>query len=118
MGRSSFWKTDKILTTYPLDLSAEEGLIPLDFSLFLPYPNPFNSKTTIRFSVNESVSTGKTSLQIFDIHGRLVALLIDGFVHKGTHEIQWDASTQSSGIYFIALQAQGYTQTVKSIYLK
>ena len=105
-------------TTYPLDLSAEEGLIPLDFSLSLPYPNPFNSKTTIRFSVNESVSTGKTSLQIFDIHGRLVALLIDGFVHKGTHEIQWDASTQSSGIYFIALQAQGYTQTVKSIYLK
>jgi hypothetical protein len=58
------------------------------------------------------------SLRIFDIHGRLVASLIDGFVHKGTHEIQWNASTQSSGIYFIALQAQGYTQTVKSIYLK
>ena len=58
------------------------------------------------------------SLQIFDIHGRLVASLIDGFVNKGTYEIQWDASNQSSGIYFIALQAQSYTQTVKSIYLK
>jgi flagellar hook assembly protein FlgD len=93
-------------------------MIPVSFSLSQPYPNPFNSTTTIRFSVNESVSTGKTSLQIFDIHGRLVASLIDGFVNKGRHEIQWDASTQSSGIYLIVLQTQGYTQTVKSIYLK
>ena len=58
------------------------------------------------------------SLQIFDIHGRLVASLIDGFVNKGTYEIQWDASTQPSGIYFFALQTQGFTQSVKSIYLK
>ena len=110
-------------TTFPLDLSIDKEMIPVSFSLSQPYPNPFNSTTTIRFSVEtrhgfRAESKNAVSLRIFDIHGRLVASLIDGFVHKGTHEIQWNASTQSSGIYFIALQAQGYTQTVKSIYLK
>ena len=110
-------------TTFPLDLSIDEEKIPASFSLSQPYPNPFNSTTTIRFSVEtrhgfRAESRNAVSLRIFDINGRLVHTLIDGFVNMGIHEIQWNASKQPNGIYFISLQVQGHTKTVKSIYLK
>jgi hypothetical protein len=85
------------------------------FKLFSAYPNPFNPTTTIRFSVE---TLHVTSLQIFDITGRVVERLIDGIIQLGNHEIQWNASSYSSGIYFVELVSGEKRQVQKLILLK
>jgi hypothetical protein len=67
------------------------------FKLDRNYPNPFNPVTRINFQLPVE---GHTSLIIYDLLGREVARLIDGFIEKGYHSIEWDASSCSSGLYF------------------
>jgi len=89
---------------------------PDDFILYPVYPNPFNPATTIRFSVVETFHT--TSLQIYDITGRLVETLVNGKTVRGEHEIIWNASNQPSGVYFIQLSDGIFNKTQKVILLK
>jgi len=90
--------------------------IPTEFSLFPVYPNPFNSITTIRFSVG---SMHASTLNVYDINGRLVETLLDDILEPDHHIIQWNASKFSSGVYFVQLTSDGeMTQTQKVILLK
>lgn len=73
-----------------------------DFSLSQNYPNPFNPITTIEFNLP---SDRNISLKIFDILGREVLTLADGFFTKGNHKIKFEASNFSSGVYFYRLQS-------------
>lgn len=68
------------------------------------FPNPFNPQTTIRFSLPESAPV---RLEVYDMLGRRVALLVDGVLNAGWHDAQFDASRLSSGMY-------GYRLTVGS----
>jgi acyl-homoserine lactone acylase PvdQ len=89
--------------------------LPIKFILYPAYPNPFNSTTTIRFSVE---SQSNTSLRIFDINGRLIETLIDRKLLTGEHDVLWNASNYASGIYFGKLTVANKVQTQKVIYLK
>ena len=89
-------------------------VLPNEFKLFAPYPNPFNPVTTIRFLAVETLYA--TSLQIYDITGRLVDTLINEKRETGEHEIVWDAKGLASGVYFIKLES-GQFQDVKKIIL-
>ena len=88
---------------------------PVIFSLNPPYPNPFNPETTLNWSLPKS---GEVSLTIFDIQGRVVARLIDGYQPAGSHEITWNAQNFTSGIYFARLTANDLTQTQKLLFIK
>ncbi|MCH7762154.1 MAG: leucine-rich repeat domain-containing protein [Candidatus Marinimicrobia bacterium] len=88
--------------------------LPEKFSL-ITYPNPFNPATTIRFSV-ETVHV--TSLQIYDITGRLVETLIHKPLALGEHEIVWNAGHLPSGVYFVRLQSGEFVESQKVILLK
>jgi len=91
--------------------------VPFQFELFPAYPNPFNPSTTIWFNI--PVETWHaTSLQIYDITGRVVETLVDGTLDPGTHEIQWNASEHASGIYFARLQSGSKVQSQKLILIK
>ncbi len=81
----------------------------------MPYPNPFNATTTLRFSVG---TTDLWSLRVFDITGRLVETLNDEHINPGEHEINWHAENVSSGLYFVQLQSGNNVQTQKLILLK
>ena len=78
------------------------------------YPNPFNPKTTIRF---ELPSAMQVDLRVYDVAGRLVRVLHDGYVaDAGSHSVVWygcdDAGSQMpSGTYFYRLLADTYTET-------
>lgn len=72
------------------------------------YPNPFNPTTMIRFSLPEQMPV---QLDIFDSLGRKIANLIDGRKERGDHQVQFDASSFSSGMYIYRLQSEGFTQT-------
>ncbi len=103
------WSSDSATT------DIEKMRIPENFSLNQNYPNPFNSMTTITFEMTEREHI---KLQIFDIHGRLVDILVEDERTAGYHSYQWDATGYSSGIYFCKLTTNNYSNMIKMIYLK
>jgi hypothetical protein len=88
---------------------------PVQFVLNQNYPNPFNPTTTIAISLAKS---GHISLKIFDVMGREVATLVDGFRSAGNYNVHWDASTVPSGIYFCRLTTDAFSSTRKMILMK
>ena len=83
--------------------------------LFNNYPNPFNPRTTIYYSLPKS---GKVQLSIYDLKGYEVARLIDGEQPAGYRQVTWDASEVASGIYFYRLTAGDFVLTRKMVLLK
>jgi len=96
-------------------LNNNTGEIIGTFKLFDNYPNPFNSTTTIKYNIPQS---GIVTLKIFDINGKLVKTLVNGYQQKGQYVINFNASELSSGIYFYQLSTNQFTQTKKMIYMK
>ena len=92
------------------------GELPEEFKLYAAYPNPFNPVTTIQFDV-ETVSS-KSVLNIYNISGKNVATLINERLKSGSYEVQWDASSFSSGVYFSELISGGKRVSQKMILLK
>jgi hypothetical protein len=86
---------------------------PVEYSLSQNYPNPFNPTTTISFSLRE---TTDVSLRIFDLMGREVAILVNGQMTSGQHQVVFDASSLASGKYFYQIEA-GSFKAVKSLTL-
>ncbi len=80
---------------------------PLAFRLYQNYPNPFNPQTNLAFTLPEP---GPAKLELFDVTGRRVAVLHDGFLDKGHHTIRFDMQNHTglaSGIYLYRLDAGG-----------
>ena len=99
-------------------MALDEGdFQPCNISLFPAFPNPFNPVTTIRFEISVE-SLQAASLQIFDLQGRLVVTLVKGDFIMGEHEIQWNASNYSSGIYFAELVSGNFRQVQKLVLMK
>jgi hypothetical protein len=82
------------------------------FSLSQNYPNPFNPTTTIEFTLAED---SKVLLKIFDVLGKEAATLVDGEFKSGVvHQVTFNASKLSSGIYFYRLDT-GKNNLVKKL---
>jgi hypothetical protein len=88
---------------------------PVSYELFQNYPNPFNPSTNFAFTIAER---GKVSLKIYNILGREVATLINGrIMEAGYHDVIWNASGLSAGLYFYRLDAAGQKSFVKKCVL-
>jgi hypothetical protein len=79
-------------------------------------PNPFNPSTRIRYEV--PVGGGKVTIRVFDVAGRFVKTLVDGFETQGRKTITWDGTNGrgnhvASGVYFCRMEAPGFAKTVK-----
>ena len=85
---------------------------PASFQLLGSYPNPFNPSTVIRFELDQ---TSAASLNVYDITGRKVASLLQGTLEAGEHQITFDASGMTSGVYFYTLQSEGRSLTGKML---
>jgi len=73
------------------------------------YPNPFNPKTTIEFSLDRDA---QASIRVFDVRGRMVRTLVDSYLSAGRRSVTWDGLDDSggpvaSGVYFLRLEAGG-----------
>lgn len=77
---------------------------PSKFVLEQNYPNPFNPATNIRFGLPEA---GQVQLIVYDLLGRKVATLVDGFREPGYHDVVFDAGHLSSGMYIYRISADG-----------
>jgi hypothetical protein len=88
---------------------------PTVFSLQGPYPNPFNPVTT--FNV-ELPTANRVILEVFDVRGSRVASLIIGSMPQGYHDIKFDGSSLSSGVYIYSFQTESLTATGKLVLMK
>ena len=91
------------------------GVQPTEFAFLPAYPNPFNPETTISFSLP---ATAEVSVVIYDIHGREVVTLLNGWLTAGVNELRFNAESLSSGIYFAHLKAGKNSATQKLLLLK
>nr|WP_255695611.1 T9SS type A sorting domain-containing protein [Rhodohalobacter sp. 614A] len=93
---------DRFLITTLQNNSTSE--LPEDIRLKQNFPNPFNPSTIISYELPQSSTV---RLEIFDMIGRQVATLVDGMIEAGEHQVNFDASHLTSGIYLYRLTAIG-----------
>lgn len=79
------------------------------------HPNPFNPRTTIRYGLAEA---GPVQLRVYDVLGREVAVLVDGWQAAGMHAVAFEAGVLSSGTYVYRLTAAGEVKTGRMLLLK
>ena len=113
-GLSGWWNTGESFEDWS-SMSEAESVLPEYYSLSQNYPNPFNPTTTIGYQLT---AYSFVELGIYDIKGREVARLVNGFQSAGTHQAAFDGSDLSSGVYFARLQADGFSQTRKLLLIK
>ncbi|PJA29767.1 MAG: hypothetical protein CO189_01375 [candidate division Zixibacteria bacterium CG_4_9_14_3_um_filter_46_8] len=89
--------------------------IPSEYALIGSYPNPFNATATITY---ETPVAGNVSLDIYNLLGQKVATLVNGNNQAGQHNVIWDASSYSSGVYFYKLSAGDQVFTKRMTLLK
>ena len=113
------WVNQQIISIERLNsinpLSIYDGTMPDTYSIYNIYPNPFNPITRIEYSLPENASI---ELIIYNIHGRHIQTLIQGFQTAGYHSINWNASNYSSGVYLIRLESSTYSQMQKVVLFK
>jgi len=90
------------------------------FSLGQNYPNPFNPTTTIEFVLARS---GQVKIEIFNILGEKVRILVDRHFKTGRYLKHWDGKNDSgkevsSGVYLCRFQTKDFSETKKMILLR
>jgi hypothetical protein len=109
------WRTSENTEWSLRQVESPEVLIPTVTCLHQNYPNPFNDETNITYTLAEP---GNVTLKVYDICGRLVLTLLEGYEDAGPHLVTWEATNVSSGVYFYKLTCGDYSATKKMNLLK
>jgi hypothetical protein len=104
---------DWLLAEDAVDAAPAPGGTDPGLALAPNVPNPFFSSTRIGFTVPRS---GPVQLAVYDVAGRRVAELVDGFLEAGPHAAIWDGTDATgrrtaSGVYLVRLLADGEIRT-------
>ncbi len=89
--------------------------LPTEYSLAQNYPNPFNPSTTINFSLKQN---GLTTLEVYNVIGQKVKTVLNQNLKAGKHQIIFDASDLSSGIYFYQISSGNFKAVRKLVVMK
>jgi hypothetical protein len=100
-GGPLVWEVANYGEEFPY-LVGGSSTIPTSFSLVGASPNPFNPTTSIRYNLPVA---SPVKLTVFDASGREVATLVNGQREAGSHQVTFDGSNLSSGVYFYTLKA-------------
>jgi len=108
---SNWVNSEKITYTYLLT-----GIEQLTaYSLSNNYPNPFNTSTTIKYSVPKIEFV---TLKVYDVLGNEITTIVNKEYSAGNYEVEFDATSLSSGIYFYRIQAGAFVETKKMVLIK
>lgn len=121
LGNTSEFSQCVTVEPEPPTGTPEEPIIPRQLALFQNAPNPFNPTTAIRYDIPAGGATVR--LVVYDVLGRHVRTLIDGFETAGRKRIVWDSRNArghrvATGVYFVRMQAGSFVQTRKMVLLK
>jgi len=96
-------------------LSLEKELLPITYSIANIYPNPFNPVTAINYGIPDY---GMVKIFVYNITGRQVAQLYNNYQSPGFHAVAWNASSFPSGLYFIRMEFNNFSETRKVLLIK
>ena len=114
-GESGIFKVTFESTGAIPDGIESEYELPNTITLSQNYPNPFNPGTRIEYSLSQP---GSFQLAVYDLLGKKVAVLAEGYKEAGNHTVYFDASGFASGIYVYRLQFGEQVESRKMILLK
>jgi hypothetical protein len=91
-----------------------------EFGLRQNVPNPFASSTLIRYALAER---GHVSIEVFNVAGELVTILVDEVKPAGEHSVSWNGhdvagNKATSGVYFCRMKSGGFRATRKLLLLR
>jgi hypothetical protein len=89
--------------------------LPSIFLLEQNYPNPFNPSTTIHYELPRA---SHVTLTVYNTLGQIVRELVDGEIDAGQHDVQFNGSGLSSGVYFYRIQAEDYVAIKRLLILR
>jgi hypothetical protein len=113
---ASIWRTAWVNAGSPSPLGIDENnQNPVRFLLAKAYPNPFNPRTNIQFTIPKSEFL---TLKIYNLLGQEVETLVSENLAAGEYKSTWDASDFASGIYYYKIVAGSNIQTHKLILMK
>ena len=92
-----------------------KGALPDKFELSQNYPNPFNPTTLIKYSLPKA---GNVSLKVYNVLGKEVATLVNGYQTAGNYKVEFNARGLASGLYFYRLTAGDFVSVKKMMLLK
>ncbi len=106
-------------TSNPLITTVDEkkNSLPDKYKMYQNFPNPFNPSTVINYRIKVG---SHVTLKVYDLFGREVATLVDGYQDAGEYKTQFSIlnSQLSSGIYFYKIKAGNFIETKKMVFLK
>jgi len=111
----SYYLLDDLAFSGSTDVESQGSLVPVEMNLKQNYPNPFNPSTTISYSLSKA---SYVKLRVFNILGKELATLADGFQSAGNHSAHFLASDMASGVYFYRLETEGYTAMKQMLLIK
>jgi len=112
-GEGDFSQTANFLTgDFLVDIN-EPDLVPAKFILEQNFPNPFNPSTKISW---QSPVSSFQIIKVFDVLGNEVETLLNEYKPAGNYEIQFNAKSLPSGVYFYRLVSGDFIQQKNDIY--
>ncbi|HPN39002.1 MAG TPA: T9SS type A sorting domain-containing protein [Melioribacteraceae bacterium] len=98
-----------------LGVETANNEIPTVYNLAQNYPNPFNPSTTINFSVPKA---GLVTLKVYNLLGQEVAELVNEQLGAGNYDVNFNASSLTSGVYFYTITSDNFVATKKMMLIK
>jgi hypothetical protein len=92
-----------------------QNIIPTENILYQNYPNPFNPNSKINFQISK---LNHVKLVVYDVLGREIITLINEQLEPGIHEVGFDGTDLSGGLYFYTLIAGDFFETKKMVLIK
>jgi hypothetical protein len=114
-ARNSDWtNTFRFVTMSSVSNESLAG-IPMNYDLYQNYPNPFNPNTQIRYALPEA---SIVRVEVYNSLGQQVAVLVDGHMNAGYHQLSFNATGLSSGVYLYKITTPNYSMTKKMLLMK
>jgi hypothetical protein len=109
------WSTVWNFRTLLVGVQPVSNVIPDDYKLYENYPNPFNPSTNIKFDIPKA---GFVKLAVYDLLGKELVVLASEKLNAGTYQVDWNAGSYPSGVYFYKLVSNEFINVKKMVLVK
>ena len=100
---------------FNVQLSGQEPIIPIQFSLLRNYPNPFNNSTTFQFTIP---SSGNVKIDVYNLLGQVVVTPLNEIRGPGLNTAYFSGNSLASGMYIYAIKWEDRTAQSKFLLVK
>ncbi len=103
------------MSQHLFDLYDVERTATVDFKLLQNYPNPFREVTTISYRIPQA---GKVAIKIYNMRGQLINSYNQSHDSGGQYSLNWNASDHAEGLYFFAMEIDGFYNVKKMLVIR